>query len=489
MSNTLARTHEQLPGSDRRGCLRQPIRSLAYVELDEGNGGIILNLGEGGIAVQAVTSLMDDFLPGVRFQLAETEGWIQANARITWTSESRKLAGLEFISLSDESRGRIREWLSRESLPSAPEDVAAPATAAAEPAVEVPDAQETAESTAAPAEPISVPEFPAPLETTTAEVVEFPSSPKIEEASHVLADLLTSVSDPGKVAAPAANTWPAPQPAKKKPFDAQKLLENHWSTITLLLFLAVVSLAAGWAAGEGALGKYLGKIRAVPSRDAAENALAAAFKLTSARPSAIEVVSATNQRWTIPFNGPLNTPTDVDRRQNSASTSSNYARKPDIGFRTWILSPPQQTRSAAIDNGDAKEAPPVLAENAGAGENVLTPTGALSAHAVAGAPTLAVPAPAPTSIVKQGQLIHRVDPTYPEIASEQHSEGTVRLNVTVGPDGIVRGVALLGGPRLLVDAAEKAVRQWRYAPTLLNGKPVEFQREVDLTFRFASATR
>jgi protein TonB len=120
---------------------------------------------------------------------------------------------------------------------------------------------------------------------------------------------------------------------------------------------------------------------------------------------------------------------------------------------------------------------------------VLTPTGALSAHAVAGAPTLAVPAPAPTSIVKQGQLIHRVDPTYPEIASEQHSEGTVRLNVTVGPDGIVRGVALLGGPRLLVDAAEKAVRQWRYAPTLLNGKPVEFQREVDLTFRFASATR
>jgi protein TonB len=101
-----------------------------------------------------------------------------------------------------------------------------------------------------------------------------------------------------------------------------------------------------------------------------------------------------------------------------------------------------------------------------------------------------VPAPpTPTGIVKQGQLIHRVDPVYPTIAKEQHSEGTVRLNVTVGPDGFVRGVALLGGPRLLVEAAERAVRQWRYTPTLLDGKPVEFQREVDLTFRLASAAR
>jgi len=103
---------------------------------------------------------------------------------------------------------------------------------------------------------------------------------------------------------------------------------------------------------------------------------------------------------------------------------------------------------------------------------------------------LPVPAPAaPTGIVKQGQLIHRVDPEYPEIAKNQHAEGTVRLNVTVGPEGTVRGVALLGGPRLLVDAAEKAVRQWRYSPTTLDGKPVEFQREVDLTFRFSSSTR
>ena len=93
MSNILAREHDQLPGSDRRSSMRQPIRSLAYVELDEGNGGIILNIAEGGMSVQAVTSLMDDFLPQVRFQLAESESWIEAKARITWTSQSRNWRG------------------------------------------------------------------------------------------------------------------------------------------------------------------------------------------------------------------------------------------------------------------------------------------------------------------------------------------------------------------------------------------------------------
>src|SRR5579863_9186767 len=127
MSNTLAQAHDQLPPPDRRVHSRQPIKTLAYVALDEGNGGIILNISEGGFSVQAVTSLMDDLLPGVRFQLSESEAWIEANARITWTSESRKLAGLKFIDLPDETRTRIREWVVRETLPAGiPSDAGAP---------------------------------------------------------------------------------------------------------------------------------------------------------------------------------------------------------------------------------------------------------------------------------------------------------------------------------------------------------------------------
>lgn len=488
MSNTLARTHDQMPGSDRRACMRHPIRSLAYVELDEGNGGIVLNISEGGLAVQAVTSLMDDLLPGVRFQLSETESWIEANARISWTSESRKLAGLEFIGLPDESRVRIREWLGRESLPAAPADAAETATVA-EPAADVPEEHEIAEPTPASAEPVLATEFPAPVEVPRV-IAEIESTePKLEEASLVLADLLTSVTDHVPEIAPAARAMP--EPTAKKSFHVEKLVANNWSAVTLLLFLAVVSLAAGWAAGEGSLGRYLGKIRGIPSQIVAQNSMAGSASAgRGAHISEIEVVNASNQRWTIPLNGPLNSPADFSRHQASAgSSSATVLRKPDIGFRTWVLTPPSQSRSTS-DAGALKEPPPELSVSSAGGENVLTSTGALSPHAVAGIPALVVPAPpTPTGIVKQGQLIYRVDPTYPMIAKEQRAEGTVRLNVTVGPDGIVRGVALLGGPRLLVDAAERAVRQWRYTPTLLNGEPVEFQREVDLTFRLASVTR
>ena len=84
-----------------------------------------------------------------------------------------------------------------------------------------------------------------------------------------------------------------------------------------------------------------------------------------------------------------------------------------------------------------------------------------------GPPVLRVPEPPPaTGVVKQGQLLFRVDPGYPTLARNQRVEGTVRLNVTIAADGSVRGVSVLDGPRLLVEAAEKAVLRWRYSPTL-----------------------
>src|ERR1700728_2184890 len=111
MQDTFARAHDSISASERRAYTRQLIPSLAYVELDEGNGGIILNISEGGLSVQAVAGLMDGLLPGVRFQLAETDIWIEAHARITSTDETRKVAGLEFVGPLQDCSGRLRKWL------------------------------------------------------------------------------------------------------------------------------------------------------------------------------------------------------------------------------------------------------------------------------------------------------------------------------------------------------------------------------------------
>jgi outer membrane biosynthesis protein TonB len=50
-------------------------------------------------------------------------------------------------------------------------------------------------------------------------------------------------------------------------------------------------------------------------------------------------------------------------------------------------------------------------------------------------------------------------------------------------DGSVSELTFVKGDPLLAKAAAEAVSQWRYQPTLLNGKPVEVDTTVDVEFR------
>ncbi|MGC1619872.1 MAG: energy transducer TonB [Candidatus Acidiferrum sp.] len=79
-------------------------------------------------------------------------------------------------------------------------------------------------------------------------------------------------------------------------------------------------------------------------------------------------------------------------------------------------------------------------------------------------------------------LIKRVAPEYPRKAKKAHIEGTVRLHAVIAKDGSVQNLAVLSGDPVLVDAALKAVRQWRYQPTQINGKPVEIDTRIDVVF-------
>jgi len=85
--------------------------------------------------------------------------------------------------------------------------------------------------------------------------------------------------------------------------------------------------------------------------------------------------------------------------------------------------------------------------------------------------------------VMAAQLVNRVQPVYPEEALAKRLAGTVRLHIITGADGAVKIVELMSGDPILAKAAMEAVRQWRYRPTLLNGKPVEVDSTVDVVFR------
>jgi outer membrane biosynthesis protein TonB len=58
----------------------------------------------------------------------------------------------------------------------------------------------------------------------------------------------------------------------------------------------------------------------------------------------------------------------------------------------------------------------------------------------------------------------------------------VKLRATVGEDGEVTDVKSLSGLTPAVPAAMRAIREWRYAPTLLDGRPVKTEADVIIAF-------
>jgi TonB family protein len=105
-----------LDATERRQFARHRVKSLAYLDIGADNGGIVLNVSEGGLAVHAVAALPPEPTIGLRLQLPRSTKRLEAQAKVAWTSGSKKDAGVEFIDLSEEARREIRDWLAAENL-------------------------------------------------------------------------------------------------------------------------------------------------------------------------------------------------------------------------------------------------------------------------------------------------------------------------------------------------------------------------------------
>lgn len=84
--------------------------------------------------------------------------------------------------------------------------------------------------------------------------------------------------------------------------------------------------------------------------------------------------------------------------------------------------------------------------------------------------------------VSQGLIAKKVQPQYPEEARGEHVQGTVVLRVEISMEGDVTEVALVSGHPLLAPAAIAAVKQWKYKPYVLNGRPVAVETQVSVAF-------
>src|SRR5580698_7594428 len=581
-----------VPASDRRAHPRQRIRSLAYVHLGESNGGIVLNVSESGIAVQAAEALdADEGLLAMRVEIPRSRKRLEVRGEIVWVGESRKEAGLRFVDLSEEALKRIRLWMAREESPEttaeqSEEDVEAPAVRRAEARAE---SVETSESLAGREDRIAEIEELAAREVAESdgidalaqegyEAVEFGEDSEDESAvgaadepvgaaeetaedaaaamqaspgatkERVFAapiageeeDRARSIAPPGLafepnpltaisaftgisgthgapafavMAAPAhystrdaaATLFPARRVAAEpaaaddgwKSFRVQ--LQSGWFLAMLVLLLATISFVAGMAVRRGALNAMMGDVddgaqpRSVPAASAGNraanpsgNGSSAAASAAPAKPLQIEIVDLENHRWTIPAAAGGN-------RSDAGATRSvqlNEAAPSDGGAPSSAAShapgPTQNSTQGATSIAGAA----VIAKP---GEPVMlslpeTPISASGSIAIRATGMVPIPAGEAESgqharSLRIGELANLVEPIYPPDARQARLEGTVKLHIVIGTNGEVESFHSLSGPDSLARAAMIAVREWRYSPTLLNGKPVEMQEDVTFVFR------
>ncbi len=88
--------------------------------------------------------------------------------------------------------------------------------------------------------------------------------------------------------------------------------------------------------------------------------------------------------------------------------------------------------------------------------------------------------------VKAPRQIYLVQPEYPPVAMQAHIRGAVVVDAVIDEHGNVVGARAVSGHPFLVAAALKAVLQWKYEPTLLNGTPFAVEMEVTVHFNLGS---
>jgi len=107
--------------------------------------------------------------------------------------------------------------------------------------------------------------------------------------------------------------------------------------------------------------------------------------------------------------------------------------------------------------------------------------------------------------LQASKLIHKIDPIYPESAIKGHVGIGVVLHVNVNDDGLVTDASVtksqtvppdrdsqgkwVGGVHAGVikdinSAAINAAKQWKYSPTLLDGKAIPVMATVSINFTF-----
>ncbi|MGB8523925.1 MAG: TonB family protein [Candidatus Acidiferrales bacterium] len=479
--------------ADRRAHSRHRIRALAYVELGENNGGIVLNISEGGFAVRAAEAIREDSLSRLRFQMQNATQPLEMSGDIAWTSVSRKEAGVRFMNLREEALLEIRTWILKEvgTLPKQPPIVPSVLSnldefsgdEVAETEIQgndddlvsgssvIPDSKIRFSDSRVPKTPVEEQRYGATL---------FPKEAVAAPSARPSVVALPAIKKPNQV-----QPLPREQKAPENWMDFRIQMGRGWVLAALVTFLVAISFAGGMAVRRGDLIGLWRNSATTQSTGAQTQVSVPAAPSAQAppKPLQIEIVDSSNQRWVIPASAGA---------VRSGTNGGGIASTGTLHDSSENIDAPSFGSSRTLEHQGAEKASTVPGEKGTAPLLLSLPERSVSASgsvAISSQRSFAVPAESSQAAsqsgknLQVGQLVNLVDPVYPPDAEQKHIEGTVKLHATIGADGSIKDLQPLSGPPSLLPAALTAVREWRYNPTLLNGQPIETQEDISLVFR------
>ena len=119
MMHSLTITRNAATFDGRRRYLRHKLNlsPVVVVDLGPNNGGNLIDIGGGGLSVQAVAKLIPAVTLNLRFRLQGIAQPIEVSGRVLWVGPTQKVAGISFDDLPGSIERQIIEWVASQERP------------------------------------------------------------------------------------------------------------------------------------------------------------------------------------------------------------------------------------------------------------------------------------------------------------------------------------------------------------------------------------
>jgi protein TonB len=147
---------------------------------------------------------------------------------------------------------------------------------------------------------------------------------------------------------------------------------------------------------------------------------------------------------------------------------------------------PIVTPRPVVDRTAVETTSSEITETADVADNVSAPVSEPVNSTISGNTSGETGTSSSSGTLRPPQLLHKVEPTYPETARRQSIEGKVVIRIEVSTNGSVSNATIeqSSGQQILDNSALAAVRRWRFVPARdANNAPMLSVTTVPIIFR------